>query len=1015
MDRFVNLHCHSEFSLLDGMPRVTDYVNWAVEHEQPGIAITDHGAMGSGYALLKESKKAGIKGLLGIEAYIVPHTEKHVKGERRSHVTLIAKNWAGCQNLFRLSTKAWTDGFYNRPRIEPSWLREYSDDVICLSGCMDTMFGKAKDPVKLGAQLKGIFGDRLFMEVMPTKIKQQTRINQIALHVAEALGLPLVSTPDSHYLRDWQKYHKYYLGTGSKGRVWEFDDDCFHPMTRNEMGGLLLANHPYFTNEQIGRALDGTVRVCSMVDIDMPQWKSLTPQPYQGLTDDEEYAKLRELTFRGMSAHKWDGKRDDPRYIERLEYELDYIHEQGFVRYFLLIDDMLEFVRRSGIFYGPGRGSAGGSLVCAALRITDPDPVEHDLMFERFLAPGREEPPDIDLDFEDSRRQDIKDYLINKYGEENVASMGMYGNLGEKMVMQDLARCMDIPRSEVNKVTSLVTAGDKGSAKLDSSLAIVTDILETTAPGKRLCSEYPDFEPAVKLLLNRKRQRGVHASGVLVSPFPLTDAMPLDVRGGVKCSVFDGHECMAMGFLKLDILGIKTLSIIHEACELSGLTRDDLLALDYADPAILADFHAGKTQGVFQFNSQGMTGLLKEIPIDSFDDLVAVNALYRPGAMRSGLFQRYVDRRAGREEVPSLHPIYDKITQDTEGVLVYQEQIMLIFGQLGNYDPHGVDRMREMIKRQPGVAVFNKELPAFLEGAESHGMSEYDARTLFQDMVHFGSYAFNKSHSFQYTQIGYWCMWLKHYHPVEWYCALMNCEHDDDKFRGALGDAISEGETVFLPDVNHSGRKARIVTNKRGKKAIKLGLEHIRGLGDKALESVLENAPYSDMDDLRERVNRRVVNKRVQQTLESLGVFGAPNRLWDSDYLKWKDAYPLPVNSIALAQLDRISGYKEIPWTNIDDALGKSGSMYMRGVITSVKRKNHGGKKSAIAQMDDSTGRIGVYVGGELVEEYGDSLKSGKNLFCRVMKNSDNDDTVFAKKIIVVNEEDGQSDESKRA
>lgn len=1004
-DAFVNLHCHSEFSLLDGMPRVDDYVGFAVEHGQPGIAITDHGSMGSGYALLKAASKAGIKGIVGIEAYIVPKASVRKKGERRSHVTLLASSWKGCQNLFKLSTMGWTDGFYNRPRIQPSWMKRYSEDVICLSGCMDTMFGKAKDPVKLGEQLKSIYGNRLFMEIMPTKIERQTTINQIALHVARVLKLPLVATPDSHYLEPWQKYHKYYLGTGSKGRVWEFDDTCFHPFTRNQMGGLLMANHPYMSQMEVEMALDGTVQACDMVSIEMPAWKSLTPQPYPGLTDDEEYEKLRELTYAGMQAAKWEGKRDDPRYTERLEYELNYIHEQGFVRYFLLIDDMLEFVRRSGIFYGPGRGSAGGSLVCSALRITDPDPVEHDLMFERFLAPGREEPPDIDLDFEDSRRQEIKDYLIQKYGEENVASMGMYGNLGEKMVMQDLARCMDIPRAEVNRVTALVTPGDKGSSKLSSSLAIVSDILENTIPGKQLCAKYPDFEPAVKLLLNRKRQRGVHASGVLVSPFPLTDAMPLDVRNGVKCSVFDGHECMAMGFLKLDILGIKTLSIVREACELSGLTRDDLLALDYKDPVILSDFHEGKTAGVFQFNSQGMTGLLKEIPIDSFDDLVAVNALYRPGAMRSGLFQKYVDRRAGREEVPQLHPIYDDITKDTEGVLVYQEQIMLIFGRLGNYDAYNVDRMREMIKRQPGAAVFAKELPDFLAGALSHGMSDYDARNLFQEMVHFGSYAFNKSHAFQYTQIGYWCMWLKHYHPVEWYCALINCEHEDDKFRSALGDAVSHGIRVFLPDINHSDRKARIVTNKRGVRAIKLGLEHIRNLGEKALTEVLAHKPYKDMDDLVGKVNRRVVNKRVQTSLSQLGLFGSPSRSWDSDYMNWKDLYPLPVNGSVLERLDKISGYKEIPWKNISDIQNKSGSMYLRGVITSVKRKNHQGKKSAIAQLDDSTGRIGVYVGGELVETSGDQLKSGKNLFCRVTKNRDNNDTVFAKKIIVVSEE----------
>lgn len=1004
MDRFVNLHCHSEYSLLDGMPTVDDYVQWAVNNDQPAIAITDHGAMGSAYQLITKSKAAGIKGIVGIEAYIVPHVDKREPGESRSHVTLLATSWRGVQNLFRLSSRGWVEGFYSKPRIEPSWLRENSEDVICLSGCMDTMFGKAKNPLKLGEQLLGIFGDRLYMEIMPTALKaegaDQTRINQISYHVSQELGIPMVATPDSHYMPEWQPLHKVYLGIGSRGKMWEFGDTCFHPMTRGRMELLLARNHPYIPMEDRVLACEATLDIADRVDIEMPHWHNLTPQPYPGLTDDEEYDLLCKYAYEGLAKPKWDGKRYLPEYQERLSYELEYIRDREFTRYFLLVHNLFdEFIIPSGIMYGPGRGSSAGSLVCACLGITDPDPIEHDLMFERFLAVSRVEPPDIDMDFEDARRHEIKEWLIKKYGQENVASVGNYGTLGGKMVMQDVGKCLGVPMTEVRKVSALVT---------DDSP--VEQVLTETNIGASLCNQYPQFKQACILMANRRRHQGIHASAVILSPFPLTDAMPLFTREGTVCTALDGKECGKMGFLKLDVLGIKTLSIIREACELSGVTHQDLLNLTYDDPEIFDEFHRGNTSGVFQYTSPGMTNLLCDMPVESFEDLVAANALYRPGAMRSGMFADYVERRCGRAEVKPLHPIYDDITKDTEGILVYQEQIMLIFGRLGGYDPAGVERMRQMIKDMPGAEVFNRELESFVSGAVSNGMSDYDARNLFHDMIHFGSYAFNKSHAWVYSQIGYWCMHFKHYYPTEWYCAIMNCEREDSKFRAAMADAVSSGTRVFLPDLNHSGEHARIVTSKSGRRAIKLGLGHIRRVGDKVITDLVEHAPYADWDDLEARVTKRVVNKTVRSTIQELGMLGSPTRSWDSDYTTWKQYYPLPVTREAIEAVDATVSYMEYNWSDIGSLEDKSGSVFLRGIIVGVKKKTFNGRKSATVTLDDSTGTIDVKCDQTMLEQFGSTLKDGNTFVCRVSKPKDGN-VAYAKRIIVIDEKETKNEQ----
>lgn len=1012
---FVNLHNHSEYSALDGMLSVNDLVGFAKEHGQPAIAVTDHGVMGASYQLYKTACKEGINPLIGVELYLVPDPSVRMKGEKRLHITAIATDWGGVQNLFRLTTKGAVEGYYWRPRVSLPWVKQYSEGVLFLSGCMDGIVsrhlvaGNYESARDIARTMQSVFGgDRFWLEIMPTALPEQVIINQGMVRLAEELDIPLVATSDSHYLDRTRDIHKVLLGIQSGGRMWEFGDTCFHLMTAESMDALMAQNHPGVPQWARSSAIANTVRVAEQCHVKWPQWHNIIPAPYG---DVDEFQLLIELCKQGIIDRGWQYKFKDVRYHERLRHELKAIREQGFVRYFLVVHDLYHnCVIPKGIMYGTGRGSAAGSLVCALLNITDPDPLENGLIFERFITPDRVTAPDIDMDFEDGRRNEVKQYLIDKYGEDCVANIGTYSRLKGRAVLKDVSRVYNIPIREVEDVARLII--ERSSGDVRASMTVI-DTFQKFDACRRFADDHPEVALACEVLEGRIRQPGIHAAGMVVTPFSLTDVMPVERRGGEdKLTVaFEGGEIDELGFLKLDVLGLKTLAVLKDALEMAGLVRGDLVALDYADRAVLDAFHKGNTMGVFQFSSDGMSKLLMDMPIESFDDLVAMNALYRPGGMRSGICNDFVARRKGTQAIAPFEPTYDDITKDTLGLIVYQEQIMQIFGRMAGYTATNIDRMRQKIAKSCGTEDFGKQREAFIKGCyDKIGLAPELGDALFNKMLHFASYAFNKAHAYVYSQLAYWCMWLKVYHPQAFYVATINHENDELEYRKTLEAVVKEGIPVYLPHINLSAAKA--IAEGDG---IRLGLERVKGLGPKTVSEILRvrGAGFADMDDLAERTCARVC-----ALIDELAMFA--DDTIDNAGQKWADKYPLPLGKQLQRQLRQLTKerFSDIDFASLEALCGRGGIGYVRGVMVNVILRRIGdfgdrkhtnweiGRRYAVVDIADGTQTNRLKFNPNQYDKYQTLLRNGNMFVARVNKSARIDTMLFVQTLELIGGEE---------
>jgi len=1003
---FINLHNHTEYSLLDGMISPEELIEYAVENDQPGIAMTDHGAMGGFYKVYNEAKEHNIKPLLGCEFYVVTDInfkENREKGEKehRYHLTAIAKNLNGLRNLFELVTKGQLEGFYYRPRICLEWIEEYKDDIVWMSGCMAGPVAKLgfenkyEKALKQARRLDTLFED-FYLEIMPNKIHDQKVVNPVLVRISEETGIPLVATTDAHYLEEQQESHKVLLGINSGGEMWEFDDDCFHLMTGEEMYDLMKRNHPSLPDRAIKESIKNTVEVYEKVeDFELKEYDHVIPRPYPELeTKEDEFEFLKEKVEEGWEKKNMLDKKELPEYQERLERELKSIWEQDFVRYFLVVYDLYEnCVKPKNIMYGTGRGSSAGSLVSCLLNITDPDPIEHDLIFERFIAPNRVTSPDIDMDFQRDRRDEIKEYLYEKYGYDNSADIGTYGTLKGKQVLRDVCRVLDVPRGKVDKLSQFIIQRSGGDERSD---ATVVDTFKEFDEAKKFNRQHPEVLPHCKNLEGRIRQSGIHAAGVVVAPFKLTEAMPLERRsGGVRVTALDGKEIDAMGFLKLDILGLKTLTIIKDTIDQIGLTRDDLVRLDYNDQKVFDKFGKGDTEGVFQFSSVGLSDTLKEMPVDDFDDLVALNALYRPGGMRSGITGEYIERKKGADW-DEVGNVYDEITKDTYGLIVYQEQIMKIFGQMAGYDLTNIDHMRKRVAKAHGVEEFAKQKPKFIEGCVENGIDKNFADEIFDKMIHFGSYAFNRAHALVYTQMAYWCQWLKVYYPVEFYVASLNNEDQDDKIRRLLGQLEREGYELLLPHINKSQEGFTVEDGK-----IRIGLRYIKGIGEKTAKEIVKHQPYKDEEDIqnREGINRRVFHRGVRRILREVEAWKDNDEYTQAEMEVLREELaeelmPLPILDKEIQKAKDLARHYDCDFTEIEDlTFERNQFVYLRGVFSGINYARVGdfgppspyskweiGDRYAMMDIEDGSGHIRIKFNPEKYEEYKDKLRIGKKV-----------------------------------
>lgn len=891
--QFANLHVHTDYSLLDGASRMNELVLEATALGQPAVATTDHGNLGGVYDLVKAAKAAGIKPIAGIEVYHAPSSREEKrpiywgspeqKGSDVSgagaytHLTLLARDSAGLRNLYRMHQLSYTEGFYRKPRVDLELLERYNEGVIVLSGCMGgaiatrLRLGQVEAAEALAHQFANIFGDRFFIEVMSHGFEEEEEVKQALFALAHRLHLPMVATNDSHYTRESDApVQKALLHLQTFGAFGGFSGSGYHLRSREEMDALGLP----------AEALDNTVLIAEQVEdyddvfrrvVRMPSWtkadyddeedrfleddESLTLEAYGGLND-----RLNEA---GRTPNNYQ------EYLARLQYEIDVINSLGYPSYFLVLADIIRWAKARGIRVGPGRGSAGGSLVAWALRITELDPLVHDLVFERFLNPQRASIPDIDIDVEDSRREEVRQYILDTHGFEYVAMIGTYGVIGAKRALEDAARVQGKKRALADRMKAKLPPARFGRMPGLSD----GDWVDNTKDEDEI------LELAVQLE-GLRRNTGQHAAGLLISPVPIVDVVPVRKAAGGKenaeTSAWEGlvtefpmGPVDALGLVKYDFLGLRNLDIISKTMKYIGKEIPLPTSPEECnDSATYELLRAGNTTGVFQLDGAGMRSLLRAVVPTSFADIAAVLALYRPGPMGANAHKEYAQRKNRRVVVTPIHPELDlgDILDSTYGLIVYQEQVLAALKKVCDWTYAEADLLFNAMRKKDH-AKLNAAKPGFFASASACGTSEEAASALWDILVPFADYSFNRAHSAGYGLVAYWTAYLKANHPNEYMAALLGSVSGDPvRLAEYLDECRRIGIRLLPPDVN--GSDTGFTPTPEG---IRYGLSAIKGVGEKATAALVKRRPYADLPSFFRRADPKVLNVGVLRALVKAG------------------------------------------------------------------------------------------------------------------------------------------------
>jgi DNA polymerase-3 subunit alpha len=871
---FVHLHVHSEYSLLDGACRLPDLVARAGELGMPAVAVTDHGSLAGVVQFYRVAKAAGVKPILGLELYVVPDRfdKTRPRGEERTHLTLLAENQTGYRNLIKLSTAAYLEGYFFRPRADFSLLEQYHEGLICLSGCMTgraaRLLAEGNDGEALAEvqRLTALFGvQNTFVEMQDAGMSEQRALLPKLAQLARDAGVGIVATNDVHYLRHADAHpHDALLciqtqsNLGDEDRM-RFSTDEFYFKSGEEMRER-FADYP--------EACDATLRIaerCSVEISELERGELLLPRyPVpEGHTED---SYLRVLCEEGIVRRYGDEPGSEAR--ERLEYELQTIGSMGFSSYFLIVWDFVKYAKDAGIAVGPGRGSAAGSIVSYALGITDIDPLKYDLLFERFLNPGRKSMPDIDMDFSVARRDEVIDYVARKYGRDHVAQIITFGTMAARAATRDAARVMGLPYAVGDRI-----------AKMIAEKAPPATFEEALLPGGELRQAY-DSDPQVKEVVDLARSLeglirndSIHAAGVVISDRPLTDHIPLQQKGDAEVVTQFGMDDVAkLGLLKMDFLGLRNLDVIEAALDViekSIGSRLDLATLPLDDPATYDLLARGDSEGVFQFESSGMQNALREVRPTQFEDLIALVALYRPGPME--FIGAYARNKRNPRAIEYADERLRPILEPTYGVTIYQEQYMAIARRLGGFSPALADDLRKAIGKKDKVLMASLKEP-LMAGLRESGIPDQIAHRLWANFEATGDYSFNKSHAACYALIAYRTAWLKTNYPVEYMAALISSVmNTKDKVPFYVNQCHAMGIEVLPPDVNES---AVGFTVHEGK--IRFGLNAVKGVGKAAIEEIMQaraDGRFADIYDFCARADTTVVNKRALEALIKCGAF----------------------------------------------------------------------------------------------------------------------------------------------
>ncbi len=895
---FVGLHIHSDYSLLDGASQLPDLVSRAVELNMPAVALTDHGVMYGAIELIKtcRSASAPITPIIGNEMYVINGDIEKQERRPRYHQVVLAKNTQGYKNLVKLTTLSHLKGvqgkgIFSRPCISKDLLQQYREGLIVTSACLGgevpqaILQGKPEIARKVAQWYQEVFGEDYYLEIQDHGSREDRIVNVEVVKIARELNIKIIATNDSHFVscKDVEAHDA--LLCIQTGKLIAEDKRLRYSGTEYlksaEEMALLFRDH--LTDEVIQEAIGTTLEVAAKIEpyhiLGEPRIPDY-PVP-QGHTPD---TYLEEMTWQGMLERLTLQSRAQvpPDYQERLNYELTMMQQMGFATYFLVVWDYIKYARDSGIPVGPGRGSAAGSLVAYALKITNIDPVHHGLLFERFLNPERKSMPDIDTDFCIERRNDMIDYVTRKYGEDRVAQIITFNRLTSKAVVKDVARVLDIPYGEADRMAKLIPVARGKPAKLK---VMISD--DTPAPEFK---EKYDKDPSVRHWLDMamriegtNKTFGVHAAGVVISSEPLDEIVPLQRNNeGAVITQYFMEDIESIGLLKMDFLGLRNLTMIQRAVELIHKVKDpnfdaDTIPLD--DQASFKLLGTGKLEGIFQLESSGMKQVVRDLRPSNLEDISSILALYRPGPLDAGLIPEFIDRKHGRKPIEYVHASLQSILQETYGILVYQEQIMKVAQDLAGYSLGQADLLRRAMGKKK-VSEMQKHRETFIDGAAKNGVKPKIAEALFEQMVLFAEYCFNKSHSTAYGYVTYQTAYLKANYPVEYMAALLSSvSGDQDKVQKYISTCLNMGIEVVLPDLNRSD-----LDFTPQEQSILFGLSAVRNVGGGAIQAVLEtravDGPFKSLAELCERVDSRTVNKRALEALIQSGAMDSlnPNR-----------------------------------------------------------------------------------------------------------------------------------------
>ncbi|MGI9078518.1 MAG: DNA polymerase III subunit alpha [Gemmatimonadaceae bacterium] len=889
---FVHLHCHSEYSLLDGANRIDSLIERALELEQPALAITDHGNLHAAWEFQEKAKKAKLKPIIGMEAYVAPGSRRERGRQKTSsgstakpyfHLVLLARDAQGYRNLVKLSSLAFTEGFYTKPRVDRELLARYSEGLVVSSACMagevasNLLAARYEEARAAAAWYAEVFPDRYYLEVQGHDTPGQAELNRQVFRLADDLGLPVIATNDAHFLREADHdAHDVLLCIG-------LGKDRSDADRMKYDRGLYFKSAPEMAERFPDRpgVIENTLRIADEAGIEFSKKYHVPSFPLPaGFTSENEL--LVRLVEQG--AEERYGSPLPAHVRERMEYELGVITHTGYAGYFLITYDFIKAARDRGIPVGPGRGSAAGSLVAYALRITDVCPLRFDLLFERFLNPERVSMPDIDVDFCFERRGEVIEYVRQKYGRDSVGQIITFGTMKSRAVIKDVGRVLGFTPAETDQLAKLIPNQPNFSLTVKEAVKQTPEITKLYKTDARY-TQLLDFAMSLEGL---SRHAGVHAAGVVIAPGPLDDYVPIctqNTRGAgsgaddeqVVVTQYDMNGLEKAGMLKMDFLGLTTLTVIHDATAMiekgTGMPLN-LHAIPLDDPETYRMLRAGRTAGVFQFESPLATDMLRSMRCDRFDDLVASNALMRPGPLDAGMHRVFIQRKRGEEAVTYRLPELESILSTTYGVITYQEQVMRIAQTLAGISLAEADVLRKAVGKKDSWLI-RSELGKFIEKSVARGYDRKVIAELASQIETFGRYGFNKSHSVAYSILSYHTAWLKTHHPAEFMSALLSSQIGDaDSVVKYINEARELGIEVLAPDVNESGYKFTVV----GPKRIRFGLGAIRNVGKSALDSILgvrHDGAFTSLFEFTRRVDLRICNKRVLEALIGAGALDA--------------------------------------------------------------------------------------------------------------------------------------------